>query len=281
MIASVACFAALDTTTKLAGMAASLPTVLWFRFLFQLLATTLLLLPHRGLRLPRSRRPGLQLLRAALMVLSSALAFVSLKFMPVGEFTAIILMSPLFITFIAATRLGQQVSALRWALTFASLGGALIVIRPDAHGFTWATILPLLLVASNVGYQLLTSALAQSDDPGDTQIISGCIGALVMSAALPFFGTMPDPRAWMLFLALGFFGTLGHLLLLYGYRMAPVGLLAPFLYMQIAFAMLSGWIVFSHVPDGWAFAGVAIIAAAGMATTCIAGREKAGMNAQR
>jgi drug/metabolite transporter (DMT)-like permease len=274
MIASVACFAALDTATKLAGMRASMPTVLWFRFMFQLLVTTLLLLPHRGLRLPSSKRPGLQLLRGLLLVLSSALAFLSLKFMPVGEFTAIILLAPVFITFAAATRLGQQVSALRWALTFASFGGALVVIRPDAHGFTWATILPLLLVASNVAYQLITSELAQSDDPGSTQIISGGVGTLLMSAALPFFWSTPDPHAWLLFLALGVFGTFGHLFLLYGYRKAPVGLLAPFLYMQIGFAMLSGWIVFSHVPDGWAWAGVAIIAAAGMATTWIAGKEK-------
>jgi drug/metabolite transporter (DMT)-like permease len=278
MIASVACFAALDTTTKLVGMATSIAMVLWFRFLFQLVATSLMLLPQRGFRLPRSQRPFLQALRGILLLLSSMFAFFSLRLMPVGEFTAIILLAPLFITIVAATRLGQRISLLRWILMLAGFGGALIVIRPDAHGFSWTVILPLILVVTNVAYQLVTSELARSDDAGTIQFMSGCVGTAIMSCMLPFFWKTPDVHTWMLFLILGFFSTLGHLLLILGYKRAPVSLLTPFLYMQIAFAMLSGWIVFAHVPDRWALTGVATIAVAGIANVWIAEKEKSRAN---
>ncbi|SNS84401.1 Permease of the drug/metabolite transporter (DMT) superfamily [Noviherbaspirillum humi] len=272
--ASVACFAALDTTTKVVGMSASLAMVLWFRYVFQLGFTLLTVLPQHGLRLPRSRRPGLQVLRGILLLMCSVLAFLSLKLMPVGEFTAIILLAPLFITVVAATRLRQRISPLRWLLLFAGFGGALLVVRPDAHGLSWNVILPLMLVAANVGYQLLTSELARSDDAATMQFLSGAVGAAITTCALPFFWQMPDGRTWMLFLTLGVFSTLGHLLLIHGYKKAPVGLLTPFLYMQIGFAMLAGWIVFSHVPDSLALCGVGVIAMAGMAGTWVASREQ-------
>ena len=40
----------------------------------------------------------------------------------------------------------------------------------------------------------------------------------------------------------------------------------PLLYAQIAFATLGGWLVFRHVPDGWAWLGMAMIAVCGAAT---------------
>jgi drug/metabolite transporter (DMT)-like permease len=38
-------------------------------------------------------------------------------------------------------------------------------------------------------------------------------------------------------------------LLILAYQRAPAATLTPYLYAQIGFAMLGGWIVFSHVPD--------------------------------
>ena len=48
--------------------------------------------------------------------------------------------------------------------------------------------------------------------------------------------------------------------------MAPTSTLMPFLYVQIGFASLIAWLVFDHLPDAWAWVGMAIIAACGAAT---------------
>ena len=57
--------------------------------------------------------------------------------------------------------------------------------------------------------------------------------------------------------------------------------LAPFLYTQIAFATLLGWLVFNHVPDALAWAGIAVIAASGVANALLSAHEMAKVPVQR
>src|SRR5213595_1283805 len=95
MIAAVACFAALDTLTKIAGAAVPVVMALWLRYLVQAALTGTVLLPARGRALLRTRRPLLQCARAVAMLMSSVCAFFSLQVLPVGEFTAIVMLTPL------------------------------------------------------------------------------------------------------------------------------------------------------------------------------------------
>jgi drug/metabolite transporter (DMT)-like permease len=70
----------------------------------------------------------------------------------------------------------------------------------------------------------------------------------------------------VLLLAIGTLGTTGHLLLIRALGIAPASTLMPFLYVQIGAATLIAWLVFGHLPDPWAWLGMAIIAACGAAT---------------
>ena len=53
----------------------------------------------------------------------------------------------------------------------------------------------------------------------------------------------------LLIVLLGLLGTFGHLMLIRAYMRASAPVLTPYLYTQIAFATLAGWLVFKHVPD--------------------------------
>lgn len=267
LIVALACFAALDTTTKLISHAVPLAMAIWFRYLFQALATGLALLPRRGRGLLRTRKPGLQFLRGLLLVSSSMIAFLSLRVMPVGEYTAVIMLTPLVITVLAAISLGEAVSPLRWALVGGGFVGAMVVIRPGGEAFSWALLLPLLLVASNAAFQVITSKLARTEDAGTMHFYTGCVGAVFATLALPFGWQPLEPGHWAVLGLLGVFSTLGHYLLILAYGRAPASELTPLLYLQIGFAMLFGWLVFGHAPDRWAVAGVALIALCGAAGT--------------
>ncbi|MEO8655650.1 MAG: EamA/RhaT family transporter, partial [Ramlibacter sp.] len=106
-VGAVACFGALDTTTKFVSASVPLLMALWFRYAFQAFLTTVTVLPRRGMSVLRTRNPRFQWLRGALLLTSSLFAFASLKHMPVGEFTAIVMISPLAITVLAATVLKE------------------------------------------------------------------------------------------------------------------------------------------------------------------------------
>jgi drug/metabolite transporter (DMT)-like permease len=275
VVAASACFSALDTTTKYVSASVPLLMALWFRYFFQAAATAAVVLPTRGMAVWRTHRLPYHLLRGVLLLLSSLLAFASLRYMPVGEFTAIVMITPLVITLLAATMLKERVSPLRWALVAGGFLGTLVIIRPGGQAFTWASLLPIALVASNAAFQVLTSRLARTEDPVTMHLYTGWTGTLIASIALPYaWTTLPDPWLWAGLCFMGLMGTVGHFFLILAYYRAPAATLTPYLYTQIAFAMLGGLIVFSHVPDGWSLAGIALIAFCGAAGAWLTVRER-------
>lgn len=274
LVAAVACFAVLDTTTKLVSLSVPLLMALWFRYAFQAIATTLAVLPRRGWALPPTAHPKFQCLRGVLLITSSGLAFFSLKFMPVGEFTAIVMITPLLMTLLASLTLGERVSVLRWALVIGGFVGTLIIIRPGGKGFTWATLLPLGLVISNAWFQILTSRLARTEDPIAMHFYTGWVGMLLASLALPFVWTsLGSWTLWAGLALMGLMATVGHFMMILAYARTPVSTLTPFLYAQIGFAMLGGWLAFSHVPDELSLLGMGMIAVCGATGAWLAVRE--------
>lgn len=277
VVAASACFASLDTATKYASAAVPLLMALWFRYCFQAVATTLAVLPIRGVAVFRTRKLAWQLVRGLLLFTSSLLAFASLRYMPVGEFTAIVMITPLAVTLLAATLLKDHVSPLRWALVAGGFAGTLVIIRPGGDSFGWASLLPLLLVASNASFQVLTSKLARTEDPITMHLYTGWVGTLLAALALPFVWTpLADRWLWAVLCFMGLTATVGHYLLIMAYYRAPAATLTPYLYAQIGFAMLGGLLVFSHVPDKLSLAGIAMIAVCGAVGAWLTVRERRG-----
>jgi drug/metabolite transporter (DMT)-like permease len=274
VIAALACFATLDTTTKHISTSVPLLMALWIRYAFQAVVTTAIVLPTRGWSVLRTAHPKFQLLRGGLLLLTSVFAFFSLKYMPVGEFTAIVMITPLVITLLASTSLGEKVSPLRWALVIGGFAGTLVIIRPGHGAFDAVTLLPLGLVVCNSWFQVLTSKLVRTEDPVTMQLYTGWSGTLIASIALPFvWAPLASWSLWGWLAVMGLMATVGHFMLILAYQRAPAATLTPYLYAQIGFAMLGGWIVFSHIPDGWSLVGMAMITVCGAAGGWLAVRE--------
>ena len=148
--------------------------------------------------------------------------------------------------------------------------GAVIVIRPGSGVFGWPAIFPLLMALCYGAFQVLTSRLASLESPYTTHFYTGFSGALLVTPLLflnagEIFSAVraaPAPQiAGML--AIGAFATVGHLCLIFAFGVAPMATLMPFIYVQIARALVASWLVFRHMPDVWAWVGMAVIAACG------------------
>jgi drug/metabolite transporter (DMT)-like permease len=275
VIVAVACFAVLDTTTKLSVAAVPILMGVWFRYAFQAVATTMVLLPRYGTALLRTEHPRYQMLRGSLLLASSTLAFLSLRYMPIAAFTSIVLIAPLVVTLLAATTLKEEVSALRWALVAGGFAGTVVILRPGGAAFGWAILLPLGLVLTNAWFQVLTSRLARTEKPLTMHFYTGWVGTLIATIPLPFvWAALPSWHEWALLCLMGFMGTVGHFFLILAYQRAPASTLTPFLYAQIAFAMLGGWLVFAQVPDAVSLIGMALVAVCGAAGAWLTVRER-------
>lgn len=262
-------FANLDTTTKYATQLIPVLMLLWFRYVFQVITTLALRFPLQKWALLRTPNPRFQVLRGLLLLITTACSFFGLQYLPVGELTAMIMLSPLVATALSAWFLKTHVSPLSWWLMSGGLLGVLMVVRPGGQVFGWALVFPFGLVTSFAWFQVLTSRMSSEENPYTTHFYTGLVGAAVMSPVMFFSSWKPDLLLtyWHWFLLVGFLGTFGHLMLIRAYMRATAPVLTPYLYTQIAFATLGGWLVFDHVPDAWAWVGIATIAASGIANT--------------
>jgi len=266
LVAAVACFAVLDTTTKRVTAEVPLFMTVWARYFFQAIATTALVLPKRGLAVLRTEHLGLQITRGVLMIVVTLLAFSSLRVMPVGEFTAIVMTTPLLVTLLAARLLGEHVSGLRLLLVAGGFFGTAIIVRPSGDEMNWHMLLPLGMVAANAAFQLLTSRLARTEASLTTQFYTSWVGVILASIPLLWsWTTVDNPLLWLGLLLMGVAGATGHMLMIMAFGRAPAATLMPYMYLQIGFAMVGGWIMFSHVPDHVSLLGIGLIAACGTA----------------
>ncbi|MBS0446824.1 MAG: DMT family transporter [Proteobacteria bacterium] len=272
MLLAGACFGVSDTTIKYLGAFLPVILLLWARYAFQALAMAVWL-ARDGRSGFRTRHPKFQWMRGALLLATSGLAFFGLQLMPVAEFTALGMLSPVIVTMLAAWVLHDDVSLPRWLLVCGGFGGALIVIRPGSGVFGWAAVVPLLMALCYGGFQVLTSRMAALESPYTTHFYTGLSGALLVTPLLMAEGdtVLAAARAapighLLLIVLIGVVATFGHLLLIFAFGHAPMATLMPFIYAQIGFALIASWFVFRHVPDGWAWVGMAVIAACGAAS---------------
>jgi len=273
VVTAMACFASLDTTAKLISASVPLLMAIWFRYCFQAVATTLVVLPQRGLAVLKTKHPKFQLLRGLLLLTSSFFAFGSLQYLPVADFTAICSLAPLIITLLAARLLGEHVSRLRWVLVLGAFAGAMVIIRPGGANFIWPMLLPLGAVVSYSWFQLLTSRMVKTENLLTIHLYTGWVGTLVASVMLPFVWVQPTAIQLGQLLLMGMLGTVGHFFLILAYARSPASTLTPYLYAQIGFAMVGGWLVFGQVPDDWALVGIGMIAVCGVAGALLTGHE--------
>jgi drug/metabolite transporter (DMT)-like permease len=273
-VLAIACFATLDTTTRHISAGFSVLVALWFRYAIQATITTLVVWPGRGRKVLHTQHPRFQLARGFLLFACSLLAFFSLKYMPVGEFTAIALLSPLVITLLAARMLNETIHPLRWLLVAGGFAGTLVIIRPGSSHFDWTVILPLMLVATNAGFQILTSKMTKLEDPITMHFYTGWIGTALATCLLPFVWEVPqDGIVWAQLVLMGLLASIGHFLLILAYSRAPAAALTPYMYTQIGFAVLAGWVVFDHLPDQWTFVGMGLVALCGALGAWLTVRE--------
>ena len=97
------------------------------------------------------------------------------------------------------------------------------------------------------------------------QLVSAIFAATVLA---PFALVQWQPPAGLLSWAViglcGLMGGVGHLAVAQAHRHGSAAVLGPFLYQQILYMALWGWLVFAQVPDAFVVAGALVVVASGL-----------------
>ena len=264
IVATTACFATLDTLSKMTNRYLPVNEIIWGRYVFHAIALTLLMGPRLKFDLVRTAHPGMQTLRALILLVSSTLFVSALVYLPLAEAAAISFVSPLVLTALSVPLLGDKVRRSQWIAVAVGFAGVLVLIRPGGKLFDIATLLPMGSAVSYALFQIITRKYAGRDSAYTTHFWTAMVCTILTSCTLPFFWKTPDLWGWLALIAMGLVGGGGHYLLIRAYENAPPATLAPFSYIQLVWAACLSWLVFDHIPDAGSVLGMAIIVSAGL-----------------
>ena len=264
MMMGLALFAGGEAIVKTLAPRYDVTQVVWARYVFHALVTFFLFFRSGIFRLAKTSRPWLHISRSALMLIATSLFFFALRYLPLADAVAILFISPIFIAALSIPILKENVGWRRWIAIFVGFVGALIIIRPGSGATHWAAVLPLGSAICYAFYQILTRIASRTDSAQTSLFWTSVFGVSVTSMFVPFVWIMPTTTDWLLMIGLGGMYGIGHYLLIRGLEIAPASTLSPFLYTQIIWATLFGFIFFDQFPDQVTIGGAAVVITSGL-----------------
>jgi drug/metabolite transporter (DMT)-like permease len=267
MCLAVALFSCLDATAKYMASTLQLPVaqVTWLRFVSQFLLIALAVGVVTLPRLMITRKPAHQIVRSLLMLGSTMLNFLALRHLRLDQTQTIYFLTPLVVALLAGPYLGEWVGWRRMLAILVGFVGIVVVVRPGYVAFHPAMALAFASMLCYVVFLLQTRYLAAYDAPQVTLFYSMLAGVLLLAPFAVAEWVWPaTPLVWLLLFSMGFWGGLGHYLVILAYRQAPASTLAPFIYLGLITHTIAGYLVFGQLPDLWTLAGAAIVVGSGI-----------------
>lgn len=242
----------------------------FLRYAFGLLVM-LPLIARYGAAAYRPRNLADQFVRGGLHTAALCLWFTAIPHITLADTTAIGFTGPIFIMLGAAWFFGERMRWERWLAALIGLAGVLIVVAPKLTGS--GGVYTLVMLASSPVFAasfLMTKALSRYERPA-VIVVWQSISVALLSLPLALLSWQtPSAAQWFGFLLCGLLGSLGHYLLARSYTVADISATQSVRFLELVWASLLGWLVFSDQPSRSTIIGGIVISAS---TIWIARRE--------
>ncbi len=227
------------------------------------LLTAWILIKKRTAEL-RTMRLGAHGIRLVLAFCGPILMFSALATMPLADVTVIIFGSPFLTTALSVPIFKEKVGRHRWLAVILGFIGVVVVLRPSAGLFEPVAILALLAGVAFATVNLTARWLRDTETTICITFYTMVGMAILASLALPFVWQPIPLNDLVIFIIMAVFTLIGYLGMTGAFVMAPVGVVAPFEYTVLIFAVILGFVIWGDVPDGFVWTGAAIIIASGV-----------------
>jgi drug/metabolite transporter (DMT)-like permease len=268
MCASMAAFTINDTFMKAVTQTLPLYQTIALRGMIAVIGLGLLAFLTKAHRFRPNRRDGWLILLRSLADVAATITFLTaLLHMPLANLSAILQALPLLITLAAALVYGDRIGWRRMTAILVGLAGVLIIIRPGTEGFDRWSLLGLASVACVVVRDLSVRKL-QGKLPSAVVALGAAVAVTVMGwigTALQGWTPISSAEGAKV-LGAGLFLIVGYLTSVAAMRHGDIGLVAPFRYTSLLWAIVLGLVVFGDLPDFWTLVGAGIVVGAGLFT---------------
>ena len=247
-------------------LSADLPVlqITWARYFFTVVFTFPVMFFFFKKYLVWTSKPQLQFIRGLILLCADIGFFYSISVISLAKALTLAFIAPLIVTAFSPIFLGEKVGLKRWSAVIIGFIGSLVVIRP---GFVEINLASLAALGTGIMYgfyMIITRKLSNIDNPLLTLLLTGVVGAVIISTVIPFVWVKPTLNQWSMMAAIGIFACIGHLFLILSLKYADASKLAPFSYFEIITNIIIGYYFFSDFPDNWTFFGLFIIIISGI-----------------
>lgn len=277
MVASVASFAVQDAFSRyLAEGYNTFMTVAIRYWVFSAFVIWLALRRPEGFRAAiTSHHLPAHILRAVLLVAEICVMVWAYTLIGLIESHAVFAICPLVVVALSGPILGEAISWRRWAAVGVGMAGVLVILRPGAGVFSWASLLPMASAVMFALYSVLTRLTAKGEANFPTFFWPAVIGAVLISVVgIPSLQAIA-PADIPYFAAYAMVSILSNWLLQRTYQEAEASAVQPFAYLQIVFVSVLGITMFGETLAVQVAVGTAVVVAAGLYALTLE-RGKAG-----
>jgi len=213
----------------------------------------------------RVNRWGPQTARGTLMASSTFLFVTSLSLLPIADAIALSFAGPIFATMLAALLLKEPVGWRRWSAVAVGFVGVLIMVRPAPDLIRWAALIPVLAAFIGAFRDIVTRTMSTGGESTVATLVAST-GVVAVAGALTLpWGWQPISLPHLgLFVASAFLVGIAQACMIEAFRWGEVGLVGPFKYTSLVWAVLLGALVWGHLPGPWTLIGATVVVASGL-----------------
>ncbi|CAK0753810.1 S-adenosylmethionine uptake transporter [Azospirillaceae bacterium] len=264
MLVAVFVFSVINVLVKSLTARYSIVEISFFRSLFALGPTLIMVWAGGGLSSVRTDRFGSHLRRALIGVSSIFLIFWSFQLLPLADAIAISFSAPLFLTALSVPLLGERVGAWRWGAVAVGFSGVLIMVHPDRGLFQLGALVSLAGAVAYALAMITIRDLSRTERPTTIVFWFTLMATLITGALLPLAWQTPDGEDLLMLAAVGLLAGVAQQVVTNAFSLGPPAVLGAFNYAAILWATLFGWLFFGDIPSLTVLAGAAVGIASGL-----------------
>ena len=257
-IASVACFAMMDASVKWLDLF-PVGQVLFSRFFFGLIPI-LMLVPRREFKtFYKTSRPKLHAFRAITGTLAIIALFIALREIPLADVVSLTFGGPIFVTLGSIFFLSEKVGIRRWLAVLIGFFGMLLIVKPAYEELNIYYIFPIIFCIFFACVALSIRSLSSTEPNYRIALYFSLLSMIVGLLTLPFGWVMPNKFEFFLLIFTGLVGSVANILLTVSLRYAEASLVTPTKYLNLVFAILLGYFIWSEIPKLLTLVGAGLI----------------------
>jgi drug/metabolite transporter (DMT)-like permease len=257
-IASVACFAMMDASVKWLDMF-PVGQVLFSRFFFGLIPILMLVPRGEFKTFYKTSRPKLHAFRAITGTLAIIALFIALREIPLADVVSLTFGGPIFVTLGSIFFLSEKVGIRRWLAVLIGFFGMLLIVKPAYEELNIYYIFPIIFCIFFACVALSIRSLSSTEPNYRIALYFSLLSMIVGLFTLPFGWVMPNKFELFLLIFTGLVGSVANILLTVSLRYAEASLVTPTKYLNLVFAILLGYFIWSEIPKLLTLVGAGLI----------------------